>query len=787
NLIMHDMRKLTSIFALKIVLLYFVIAFSANNLQAVNEYNIIPYPLELIPQNGNFQFNKKTTIFCSFNDSAVLKIATQFSKQFKLVSGNDLSVKELGSSDTSNSLIFTSILNTSQSKEAYQLKISSNNIHIIANDPKGFFYALQTLYQLLPAEIYAKKKVTNKKWTAPCVTINDSPRFAYRGQHLDVCRHFFPIAFIKKYIDAMVIHKLNTFHWHLTDDQGWRIEIKKYPLLTEIGSKRSETLIGHFYESFPQQFDGKPYGGYYTQEECREIVAYAKERFITVIPEIELPGHAQAAIASYPFLSCNQDSTIKVATRWGIIPEVFCPRDTTFSFLENVLSEVIDIFPGKYIHIGGDECPKDRWKTCKDCQALIKKQNLNNEHELQSYFVQRIEKFINSKGRQIIGWDEILEGGLAPNATVMSWRGIAGGIAAAKAGHDVIMTPNKYCYFDHYQADPATEPMTIGGYTPLQKAYEFEPVPAELNEAEAKHILGAQANVWTEYISTTDRIEYMAYPRVAAISEVLWSSKENKNWDSFRKRLPTQFDRYKQLNIRHSNVFNDVMFSCISKDNQLQITLSCDNANASIYYTTNGKIPTMKDSLYNSAILLNNQTTITACAFVNGKKVGKPIKKEYIASKVSGLEYIQSPVNTWYRGDNLFSLTDGIIGNKIAYKQWVGIGKAMDGEILMDLKKAQSIKRFSVGLLNAPAMCGMLTPEIKLYGSNDSINFQLLAEKQFIAPTAPTWEMQRPELTFPAVEVRYLKLVLKSAGACPEGRPDRSDGSMIFMDEIGVW
>lgn len=781
------MRKLTSVFALKITLLYFVIAFSANKLQAANEYNIIPFPTELIPQNGNFQFNKKTTIFCSFNDSAVLKIATQFSKQFKLVSGIQLSVKEIGTSETSNSLIFTSILNTGESKEAYQLKISSNNIHIIANDPKGFFYALQTLYQLLPTEIYGQKKASNIKWNVPCVTINDTPRFAYRGQHLDVCRHFFPIPFIKKYIDAMVIHKLNTFHWHLTDDQGWRIEIKKYPLLTDIGSKRSETLIGHFYQSFPQQFDGKPYGGYYTQEECREIVAYAKERFITVIPEIELPGHAQAAIASYPFLSCNQDSTIKVATRWGIIPEVFCPRDTTFSFLENVLSEVIDIFPGKYIHIGGDECPKDRWKTCKDCQALIKKQNLKDEHELQSYFVQRIEKFINSKDRQIIGWDEILEGGLAPNATVMSWRGIAGGIAAAKAGHDVIMTPNKYCYFDHYQADPATEPMTIGGYTPLQKVYDFEPVPAELNDAEAKHILGAQANVWTEYISTTDRIEYMAYPRVAAISEVLWGSKENRNWDSFRKRLPIQFERYKQLNIKPSNVFNDVMFSCITKDNILQITLNCDNANAIIYYTTNGKIPTTKDSLYNSVILLNNQTIITACAFVNGKKVGKPIKKEYIASKLTGLEYIQSPVNTWYRGDNIFSLTDGVIGNKIAYKQWVGIGKATDGEILVDLKNVQVVKKFTVGLLNAPAMCGMLTPEIKLYGSKDSINYQLLAEKQFIAPTAPTWEMQRPELTFPPVEVRYLKLVLKSAGPCPEGRPDRSDGSMIFLDEIGAW
>jgi len=423
--------------------------------------------------------------------------------------------------------------------------------------PTGIFYALQTLYQLLPADIYGKNRSDIKKWEIPCVNIEDAPRFSYRGLHLDVCRHFFPVEFIKKYIDAMAIHKLNRFHWHLTDDQGWRIEIKKYPLLTEIGSQRPETLIGHYYENMPQQFDNKTYGGYYTQDEAREIVKYAASKFITVIPEIEMPGHAMAAIAAYPYLSCTQ-KPLNVATKWGVFDDVFCTRETNFTFLEDVLSEIMAIFPSEYIHIGGDECPKTRWKNCPDCQARIKKLKLKDEHELQSYFIQRIEKFVNAQGRKIIGWDEILEGGLAPNATVMSWRGIDGGIAAAKSGHNVIMTPMSHCYFDFYQAEPATEPTAIGGYVPLIKVYDFEPVPKVLTAEEAKYIIGAQANVWTEYITSASHVEYMAYPRASALSEVLWTNPENKNWTRFSANMLNAFDRFKALDINASKAFFDI-------------------------------------------------------------------------------------------------------------------------------------------------------------------------------------------------------------------------------------
>ena len=756
---------------------------------ATNEYNIIPYPQKLIPQKGTFTINKRTVIFCSFQQVEVLKLAQQFSNQFALVSGKRLVVRDISSNiDTTNTIIFQSNALSPETTEAYRLNISPKTIRIEAQAGNGFFYGLQTLYQLLPTEIYGKKKTNVRIWTAPSVLIDDAPRFVYRGVHLDVCRHFYPVEFIKKYIDALAIHKINNFHWHLTDDQGWRIEIKKYPRLTEVGSYRKETLVGNYDERFPQQFDGKPYGGFYTQDEAREVVAYAKERYITVIPEIELPGHAQAAIASYPYLSCKQDSTIKVATRWGIFPEVYCPRESTFTFLEDVLTEIMAIFPSNYIHIGGDECPKDRWKTCQDCQSLIKTLNLKDENGLQSYFVERIEKFVNSKGRQIIGWDEILDGGLAPNATVMSWRGIRGGIAAAKSGHDVIMTPGAYCYFDKYQADPATEPTTIGGYLPLQIVYQFEPIPAELTEDEAKHVLGAQANVWAEYMPSTESVEYMAFPRVAAMSEVLWGSKNNRNWDSFRKRMISQFERYNQLNIKPSKAFFDVQFQTnFNADNKLQIALMCDLFDAQIYYTTNGKTPTVKDAMYISPITLNETSTITAAAFVNGKQLGKPMSKLFQVSKLNGLSYDQKIKNTWYDGGNINALTDGILGNTIVTSQWVGIAHGSDAEIVVDMKTNQSVERFSVGLLSAPALCADLSPEIKLFGSVDGVEYQLLAEKQIPPTSSKIWEMIRPELTFPSVEVRFIKVFVKNAGICPEDRPNRGFGGMLFLDEIGAW
>ena len=389
----------------------------------------------------------------------------------------------------------------------------------------------------------------NTEWNIPAVEITDYPRFEYRGMHLDVARHFFPVEFVKKYIDLLAMHKMNRFHWHLTEDQGWRIEIKKYPKLTEIGAWRDSTLIGNYGSGV---YDNVRHGGFYTQEEIKQVVAYAQKRHITIIPEVEMPGHSSAALAAYPEFGCF-DKEYHVTSTWGVFEDIYCPKEETFDFLEDVLVEVMELFPSKYIHIGGDEAPKKQWEESEIAQEVIKREGLKDEHELQSYFIERIEKFLNENGRQIIGWDEIMEGGLAPQATVMSWRGEAGGIQAAKIQHDVIMTPNGTNYFDHFQAEPtADEPISIGGMTTLEDVYNYEPIPEELTPEEAKYILGSQGNVWSEYLHSGKKVEYMAYPRATALAEVVWSSVENKDWEDFLERLQTHFNRLDILDVNYA-------------------------------------------------------------------------------------------------------------------------------------------------------------------------------------------------------------------------------------------
>lgn len=440
---------------------------------------------------------------------------------------------------------FKTVSDTSLRDEGYRLEIMPGIVSIEAQKGPGLFYGMQSLMQLISA--YGND--------IPQAVILDYPRFSYRGLHLDVGRHMFPADFIKKYIDVLAHHKYNRFHWHLTEDQGWRIEIRKFPKLQEIGAYRKETVIGHATTATRgerKNFDGKRYGGFYTQDEIRDIVRYAAERHVTIIPEIELPGHALAALSAYPELGCT-GGPYSAATTWGVFDDVFCAgKEETFRFLEGVFDEVLGLFPSEYIHIGGDECPKTRWKACPHCQKRMKAENRRDEHELQSYFIQRVEKYLNSKGRQIIGWDEILEGGLAPNATVMSWRGEEGGIAAARQNHDVIMTPGKWCYFDKYQDTAKTEPLAIGGMTPVKEVYHYEPVPPSLSTEEAKHVLGAQANLWTEYIPTSDHAEYMVYPRASAMSEVLWSPKSARDYNNFLLRMKEHFERLEEWNVNYA-------------------------------------------------------------------------------------------------------------------------------------------------------------------------------------------------------------------------------------------
>lgn len=500
---------------------------------------IIPQPQSMKIGEGQFALSDNTVIVAS-GDAA--PVAHFLAELLRPATGLALPIVESGEGG------IRFVLNAGEASEGYTLTVTDAGITIEASSRAGLFYGVQTLRQLLPASIESRETVRGVQWAVPAVTINDAPRFGWRGLHLDVARHCYDVAFIKKYIDLMALYKFNTFHWHLTDDQGWRIEIKQYPKLTEIGSRRTETPIPNNRE----QGDGKPYGGFYTQDEVREVVAYAAERSITVLPEIEMPGHAVAALTAYPELGCV-GAGYTVRTSWGIADDVFCAgKEAVFTFLENVLSEVLELFPGEYIHVGGDECPKVRWEHCPHCQARIKAEGLADEHALQSYFIQRIEKWLNARGRRLIGWDEILEGGLAANATVMSWRGSQGGINAANAGHDVVMSPTTHCYLDYYQGeDTENEPSAIGEYLPLERVYQFQPIPAAIDPAKAHHVLGGQGNVWTEYMPTAAQVEYMVFPRAAALAEIVWSYPAERNFDDFFARMVQQQARLDALGVNY--------------------------------------------------------------------------------------------------------------------------------------------------------------------------------------------------------------------------------------------
>jgi hexosaminidase len=510
------------------------------------QYAVIPRPSVLTPANGRYTITFKTTIQAS---PAFRRVAHRFARDFANPSGIDLAVGPLTGTPTGILIKQTDGLGA----EGYELDVTAAAIVIRATDAAGAFYGLETVKQLLPSAVYREAPAGQTVWTVPAVHIADAPRFSWRGAHLDVSRHFMPKEFVKKYIDLLARHKLNRFHWHLTEDQGWRIEILKYPRLTDVGSCREETLIGRHVENPANRvYDGQRHCGFYTQEDVREVVAYAAERMITVVPEIEMPGHAQAAVAAYPFLSSRPDTNPGVYRAWGVSPFILTPSDSSVAFMQDVLTEVMALFPSLWIHIGGDEAIKDQWKASPSIQARIKALGLKDEHEMQSWFIRQMDAFLTKAGRRMIGWDEILEGGLAENATVMSWRGMAGGIAAAKAKHEVVMAPGSHTYFDHYQSqDQKSEPLAIGGFTTVEKVYSFEPVPPELTPAEQRFILGAQAQLWTEYIETPKQLEYMAYPRLVALAEVVWSAKDRRDFAHFTKRLPVHLQRLDAMDVNY--------------------------------------------------------------------------------------------------------------------------------------------------------------------------------------------------------------------------------------------
>lgn len=559
------------------------------------EINIIPQPVDVRTEKGSFELKRSTRIYVSheserkFAELLNQHIVDRFGYRLPVVDD----VYKLNKKNKNAIIIVKAAPRVYGADEGYGLKVSKDFVEFRGSSDATLFYGLQTFIQLLP--LNGPKEVT-----IPAITIFDAPRYKYRGMHLDVARHFQPVEFVKKFIDQMAQYKFNYFHWHLTEDQGWRIEIKKYPRLTEVGSVRPETMVDRNFS--PYIGDGIPHGGFYTQEQIKEVVAYAKERHITVIPEIELPGHASAALAAYPQFGCKANYEYKVQTTWGIFKEVFCPTEETFKFLEDVLDETIALFPDSpYIHIGGDEVLKDHWKESAFVQELKKREGLKDENEVQSYFIRRIERHLSKRGKKMIGWDEILEGGLAPNATVMSWRGMRGGIEAAKSKHDVIMTPTSHVYFDYGQGDPAYEPLNIGSYVPLSKVYSFEPVPPELTEEEAKYVIGGQANIWTEYMKTPQHIEYMAFPRMLALSEVLWSKKEDRDFSDFERRLWAHLPQLDKQNVNYRIPEPGGLQNIVTESDRVSLELR-PGPGTRVHYTTDGSTPDERSPAYSRPI-----------------------------------------------------------------------------------------------------------------------------------------------------------------------------------------
>lgn len=599
-------------------LLVYLLHLSASAQDVHQRYPLIPWPDSLRPLQGSVRLERSAKFIVAHDSiSQEAVVVNEY-----LLANYGFTFQTTVSKRAGDGNIFLTVDPAIPGHTgAYQLTVNNRGVIIKGNSLAGVFYGLQTFLQLLPPSKSAPLDVQ-------AVEIFDSPRFVYRGMHLDVSRHFFPVAFVKRYIDHLVRYKMNYFHWHLTDDQGWRIEIKRYPELQRVSAWRNGTRIGH-YSSVPEAYDTIRYGGYYTQDEVKEVVAYAARRHVTVLPEIEMPGHALAVLAAYPNLSCT-GGPFTVGRTWGVFQDVFCPKEETFEFLENVLSEVCELFPGTYIHIGGDECPKDRWKVCTHCQSLIKKEGLKDEHELQSYFIRRIERFLNTRNKRMIGWDEILEGGLAPDATVMSWRGYQGGIDAAKMGHDVVMTPTSYCYFDYYQSRNPQEPLAIGGFLPLDKVYRFEPVPDALVGEEVQRILGVQANMWTEYVPDGKQVEHMVLPRMCALSEVAWSSSGKRNYDQFVERLGSHFKLLGFLGTNYSLAVFDVEAAVYPGTTKgIDIHLNSPYKYGSIRYTTNGSRPDGNSKIYSTPINADQSIVITSALFDGSERKGNVLQQLY--------------------------------------------------------------------------------------------------------------------------------------------------------------
>ncbi len=758
---------------------------------ALSPVSVVPLPQSATLEPGSFTVTTQSVFAVEPENEGAAEAARYLAEKLGAAAGAAFSVSQGAPAPAAPGFFFKKAADEAMAGEAYRLRVSAAGVVLEAAAPAGFLYGVQTVLQLLPAEVFSGKSVT-APLTLPCVDIQDAPRLPWRGMMLDCSRHFFPKEFVLKYIDFLVFHKMNTFHWHLTDDQGWRIEIKKYPKLTEVGAWRVDREDKHWNERPAQAAEEKAtYGGFYTQDEIREVIAYAKSRCITVVPEIEMPGHCLSALASYPQFSCSGGPfTVPPGGVWPIL-DVYCPgNEGTFAFLEDILGEVCDLFPGEYVHIGGDEVDKATWKACPKCQARIKKEGLKDEEELQSYFVKRIEKFLNAKGKKLIGWDEILQGGLAPNAAVMSWRGTEGGIAAARAGHDVVMSPTTHCYFDYYQGDPATEPLAIGGYVPLSRVYAFDPTPAELTPAEAARIIGAQANLWTEYVPTTSHAEYMTFPRIAAIAEVGWTAQDKRGWTDFTYRMDKQFARYRQAGINAAESAYGVRFRA-GLDPVKQtfgIGLETDTFRPDIRFTLDGSDPVAVSPAYRQPIVPKTTGVIKAATFVEGRLAGKPSEVQVTVHRALGIPAaLGFPFKDRYTGGGPLALTDGLRGsNAPGDGRWQGF-EGDDLAATIDLKKAKKVSRVSVAFLQRAASWTFLPSSVEIAVSTDGQSFEPVRTLTHDIPALS----RDPMIKEFSVEtnggpVRYVRVRAKNIGVCPAGHPGAGDKAWIMADEIVV-
>jgi len=730
-----------------------------------NDVNIIPKPVSLKQADGNFTFNSKTLVIADSTDSVAFNNAL-FLVELLNQKGVGCTFKAEGGVDYTNSIIFTrTSCPDSLGAEGYMIEVNPKTITIRANQSAGFFYAIQTLRQLMPAN-FEKADYNAKSIRIPFVVIVDKPHFSWRGLNLDCCRHFMTKDFVKRYIDLLAYHKMNVLHWHLTEDQGWRIEIKKYPKLTQVGAWRTNA-------------DGTVYGGFYTQDDIREVVAYAAKRHVMVVPEIEMPGHSVAALAAYPNLSCTGEP-LQVETSWGVFKDIYCAgNDSTFIFLQDVLTEVVELFPSPYIHIGGDEAPKYRWENCPKCKARLRKEKLSSYDELQRYFISRISKFLESKGKTIIGWDEILEGGRPHNAMVQAWRGIDRATEALNANAPVIVSPTSHCYFDY--------PIEV---TNLQKVYSFDPVPAQTHSAKVPLVLGGECNMWTEH-APQEAVDSKVFPRLLPISEVLWTYPTQRNYSEFLKRVRSHYPRLESLGVTYGFEQSAVEFkSSIGDDKKsIAVELSKGQDNLVIRYTTNGDEPTENSVRYRKPIVLTSSATLKAAAYNSGIRVGDVFERAFVISKSLGkpVELGFSPAEK-YMGGGPQALVDGRLGTS---KYNDGIWQGVQGHNMVatvDLGANQQINNISVGFLqNIPSWI-FLPNRVDVFVSDDRIHFEQIAQMDCPENLKRQAVLAYRFNAFALKEIagRYVRIVAHNPGPCPDWHPASGSPTWLFADEIVV-